>query len=157
MKLENRRQHSHNLPLPFTLPFTLIELLCILRPLLVYTLLRYDDKLVQTIFFQQYDFSVELLVQLLAFPGQFSHSHSNLSLAVCSFNFQCLNRIMQFQPGQRKRWSHPFDPWQRGRCLAPISEKVRTYTCLSILLATLNYWVRDRCVPTRPFHARLAR
>ena len=30
------------------------------------------------------------------------------------------------------------------------------YTCLSILLATFNYRVRGTCVPTRPFHARLA-
>ena len=31
------------------------------------------------------------------------------------------------------------------------------YTCLSILLATFNYRVRGTAVPTRAFHARLAR
>ena len=31
------------------------------------------------------------------------------------------------------------------------------YTCLSILLATLDYRVRGTCVPTRAFHARIAR
>ena len=34
---------------------------------------------------------------------------------------------------------------------------VQHYTCLSILLATFNYRVRGTCVPTRAFHARLAR
>ena len=48
-------------------------------------------------------------------------------------------------------------PFVMGKGYPPPPPEIEKYTCLSILLATFNYRVRGTWVPTRAFHARLAR